>query len=280
MWLMTGFGILMPAIRPPKTVKADDPRTMQIRARRSKDLDILRATYMPGTLGPTLYTPDKDYEYRAYCTPEAFALAAVRLITEIDYLKFKPVTEDRYADKALHDTYNRIWAVVFGELSTKAHQTQYWRDAPSSTTVRSTGVGWAGVEALYPDPLGLPAGATTDHRGGDYDRDAYNPEVWDEPTVVSTGDTVLDALYVEIDDLERALVEPVVVDHANCTHGNRQAARLRCRTNRIAAWRQRLTACRAEVDAYYDALSSSLAADIDQVAESDESVTVVVGESN
>lgn len=125
MWAMTSFGILMPAIRPLHTVPIHDDRTMQIRTRRAKDLDILRAQYMQGQLGANIHTPDKDYEYRAYCRPEDFASAMARMILEIDYLKFKPTT-DRYADNKLHTCYNRIWTTVMTELSTKHHQDDYW----------------------------------------------------------------------------------------------------------------------------------------------------------
>jgi hypothetical protein len=138
---MTSFGILMPAIRPPHTVKPGDDRTMQIRARRAKDLDILRAEYMRGDLGETRHTPDKDYEYRAYCTPHAFAIAMMRLILEIDYLKFKPTTHKRYQDHELHGCYNTIWAAVLRELSTPKHQYEYWNNGSSSYVAGGKGAG-------------------------------------------------------------------------------------------------------------------------------------------
>jgi hypothetical protein len=143
MWAMTSFGILMPAIRPPKTLKSGDTRTLQIRARRAKDLDILRAKYMPGTLGETIFTPDMDYEYRAYCEPPAFAMAMARMIVEeVDYQKFKPTTEDRYGDKELHDAYNAIWGVVSTRFSTKWHQDSYWKKyGDGSSTSGNSGIG-------------------------------------------------------------------------------------------------------------------------------------------
>lgn len=125
MWIAASFGFLMPAIRPVDTVPYGDERTMQIRARRSKDLDILRAKYMRGKLGPSIHTPHMDYEFRAYCTPEAFALAVAQMVTEIDYKKFKPTTLD-YGDHQLHKVYNSIWSVVIDGLSTQQHQDEYW----------------------------------------------------------------------------------------------------------------------------------------------------------
>lgn len=109
---MTSFGILMPAIRPPKTVPADDNRTIQIRTRRKKDLEILRDEFMGDELGPIIATPQMDYNYRAYCTPEALARMMEKLAYEVDYEKFKPTTESKYNDHELHGVYNSIWSTV------------------------------------------------------------------------------------------------------------------------------------------------------------------------
>jgi len=108
---MTSFGILMPSIRPPKTVPLGDSRTIQVRARREQDLEILRDEYMGDELGPIMVTPEFDYNFRAYCTPEAFGRAMFQLSVEIDYEKFKPTT-DRYNDWELHSVYNKIWGVM------------------------------------------------------------------------------------------------------------------------------------------------------------------------
>lgn len=111
MWVMTSFGILMPSLRPPKTVPLGDNRTLQVRTRREQDLDILRDEYMGDQLGPTIATPDFDYNYRAYCTPEAFGQAVYQLSLDINFEKFKPTTM-RYGDSELHGVYNRIWTTV------------------------------------------------------------------------------------------------------------------------------------------------------------------------
>jgi hypothetical protein len=288
-WIMTGFGILMPAVRPAKTVALGDDRTMQIRARRARDLDTLRAQYMQGTLGPTIHTPDKDYEYRAYCAPAAFALAMANAIAAIDYLKFKPITLDRYQDRELHSTYNGIWSVVSRDLSTVAHQRAYWHsvrpakgrppagEKPATAGVdlsRPTGTGWAGF-AEYPaagEQYTLPAA----HRGSSAVRDEYVPEVWDD-AVAETGDAYLDALYVEIDDLERALGLGYVT-HENCNHSSGAGARSRCQRRRLGSWRARLAQCRVLVDQYYDELTALFAGAPTPVAESSDEVTVVEGE--
>lgn len=119
MWVFATFGILMPAIRPPATVAKDDPKTLQIRSRRAKDLDILRAKYMLGTLGATIHTPQLDYEYRAYCEPQHFSEALSKMVLDIDWKKFKPETIDKYADEDLHRFYNAVWGVMFSAFSEK-----------------------------------------------------------------------------------------------------------------------------------------------------------------
>lgn len=156
MWIATSYGFLMPAIRPPKTVAKDDDRTLQVRARRPKDLDILRAEYMKGKLGPTVHTPKFDYEYRAYCTPEAFALAVARMIVEIDYLKFKPTT-DRYEDNELHDMYNSMWGTILSHLSSKSHQHYYWTGHKDGKVYAAESARSTGSTTVYrPSSTGYP----------------------------------------------------------------------------------------------------------------------------
>lgn len=261
MWIGTPFGFLMPAIRPPKTVPVGDTRTLQIRSRRSIDLDILRATYMAGKLGSTLHTPQMDYRYRAYCTPEAFAFAVARMVTEIDYTKFKPQTR-RYGDHLLHEFYNRVWAVYDAAFPTPRSSTTYpsYSGAGSSTVVgtprrpyprptpgryvvdggaapgrqldapATTVNGWPAYESLYPP-----------YRGG-YSRDdsAYQPDPTtlvepdepDEPdeldAAVSTGDAILDDLHMRLEVLLYVIGEDEPMSHAQCGHHS-DRARERCK---------------------------------------------------
>lgn len=116
MWIMTPFGILMPALRPYDTIKdPNDERYLQVRARDKRALTYLRRHYMRETLGPTIGTPRMDYEYRAYCVHEDFAIAVSTMIEAIDYEKFKPETEIALGPKRgrrLHFLYNRIWGVI------------------------------------------------------------------------------------------------------------------------------------------------------------------------
>lgn len=128
MWVFASFGLLMPSTRPTKYTPAWDDRKLQIRARRAKDLDILRAKYMSDSLGETIHTPDKDYEYRAYCTHEAWAIGLMKMSLDINYDKFKP-TANR--DHVYHTVLNSIWSVVINGLSTKKHQQEYWHSRGS-----------------------------------------------------------------------------------------------------------------------------------------------------
>jgi len=125
MWVMTSFGILMPSLRPADKIPEGDNRLLQIRTRRRKDLDILRDEYMGDELGDTVELAGTDYEFRAYCTHEAWGRAMAKMSLDIDYVKFKPTTEDKYDDGQLHQLYNSIWSTVFSKLSTEAHQNEY-----------------------------------------------------------------------------------------------------------------------------------------------------------
>lgn len=119
MWIMTSFGILMPSLRPADTVSDGDEKTMQIRTRRRKELEILREEFMP-ELGEIIFMPHTDYEYRTYCTPQEWSDALTRITLAIDYTKFKPTTE-RYKDNELHKAYNEIWSVLYRRFSTNRY---------------------------------------------------------------------------------------------------------------------------------------------------------------
>ena len=116
MWILTSYGAFMPALRPPETVAEGDPRVIQIRARRRKDLGRLRRLHLPD-LGPTYSVPKSDYEFRANCTREALAEALRRLAMEIDYVSFKDTTVSKWGDEQLHDAYMSVWSALQFRLS-------------------------------------------------------------------------------------------------------------------------------------------------------------------
>lgn len=112
MWVCASFGILMPSLIPEQFLAPGETRTIQVRTRRKQDLEILREEFMGEDLGPTIHTPLMDYNYRAYCTPDAWGRAMFKMSIQIDYIKFKPTTEDKYEDKDLHDVYNSMWGTI------------------------------------------------------------------------------------------------------------------------------------------------------------------------
>lgn len=198
MWVFTPFGILMPSLRPPHTVPADDDRLLQVRARRQKDLLILRHEYLP-ELGEVIEIPYSDYEYRAYCTHEQWAAALTQMSMDIDYVKFKPTTEDKYHDAQLHSVYNRVWGTLFHTVSTPAHRARYMRGAQPSVSTAQVRRSFE-REIILGDPFAVA--------------DVVPPE-WDAevPTVTRRPDGK--------------------IDHSYCEHGSSNAARRRCaRRNR------------------------------------------------
>jgi hypothetical protein len=205
MWIMTSFGILMPSIRPSDTIEAGDNRVIQVRTRRRRDLDILREEYMQDTLGPTVFMKNTDYEYRAYCTREAWAVAMARMSLDIDYTKFKPTTEN-YKDHQLHMLYNVLWGVIQEKLSTATRIASYWHldnkkfgRKTSRKKTKNTSRNW-----------------------------------WDDLEL--TPDELDEALFDDVDTSDvDAITEPPYVmpnghlDHNDCDHARTRNARRRCR---------------------------------------------------
>ncbi len=200
MWIMTSFGILMPSVRPAGTIPPGDERHIQVRARRRKDLEILKAEYMGDKLGEIQALVGTDYEYRAYCTRVDWAETMAKMSLDIDYTKFKPTT-DRYKDHSLHALYLSMWGMILNRLSTKEYQTAYWRGEFSRPAQRRTG----------------------DTRR--WLREEGQPDVRDE-------DYLLDAIDTsDVDDLSAGpdLRPNGTLDHSSCSHGGGNASRKRCR---------------------------------------------------
>lgn len=119
MWIMTSFGILMPA-----AINENDPHylewDLQVRSRERRALTYFQTRYMPAnTFTPVRATPSHDYDFRFYAERTAFADAVAELITEIDYEKFKPTTLRRnMGGDRLHQLYNAIWAKYLDAFGT------------------------------------------------------------------------------------------------------------------------------------------------------------------
>jgi hypothetical protein len=141
MWVCAPFGILMPAIRPPHTVAEGDQCTLQIRARRRAWLQVLKDQYMGSRLGEIIHTPEMDYEFRAYCRPDDFAVVLAKITLEIDFEKFKPAVYDsalsRREQDELHALYNSMWGTIFryGQGGNR-----YTRSMPARHTSKKAGV--------------------------------------------------------------------------------------------------------------------------------------------
>ena len=113
MWIMTSYGILMPATIPAdvRAALASD-WDMQVRSRDRKTLVKLRRA-MGGDTSRVVATPDMDYEFRLYVHASDFAVTMGEEIMAIDYEKFKPTTLRKgMGGERLHHLYNRIWGVV------------------------------------------------------------------------------------------------------------------------------------------------------------------------
>lgn len=264
MWVMTSFGVLMPGLRPEGKIPEGDNRTLQVRARRKKDLEILKEKYMGDELGDPISLVGTDYEWRAYCTPEAWGRALAKIGREIDYVKFKETAESKYHDKELHDLYLSLWSTIFHHLSEPDHQYSYWHGATTAvgkygTTYQGTGnfsVGrkakkgknrkagtarYDGIQDPYSYLGTRPWWADDDDYQYKDDRDDLGlggyAEYLSRDDKSTTGDSI-SALLDEFDDLG-ADEKPVFksaneIDHTFCDHGISKSAKKRCR----ARWRR------------------------------------------
>lgn len=74
------------------------------------DLDSLRARYIP-TLSRTKTLEGSDYQYRAHCRAEEWAVALARIAMEVRYGNFKNEAE-RVQGPARAHAYARVWQVM------------------------------------------------------------------------------------------------------------------------------------------------------------------------
>lgn len=114
MWLMLPKGALS-IVERSSHLDPDDPRKLQLRARRKEWLDAFRK-YCPEMTRP-IHTPNADYQWRAFATHEQVAAAVGRAVMDVKYSNFKNATMDRkfglrkfeQRDR-LHNAYSRIWS--------------------------------------------------------------------------------------------------------------------------------------------------------------------------
>jgi hypothetical protein len=146
LWIMTPFGVLYPAIRPPELVPEGDPRTMQVRSRRAEYIEAFRR-WCP-ELGDAEHHPGHDYPHKAAVSPEHLATAVAAMVLATDSETFKPLSEsspfaleDDALAAALHRCYNSMWS----------SQLSYLSDGTSSYDPSSP-AGWKGYEREDEDP--------------------------------------------------------------------------------------------------------------------------------
>lgn len=137
MWIMTSYGILMPASLPEAHRINKHPEwDMQVRSRDRVTLVKARRKLieMGLTVSKIRDTRDMDYEWRFYTARESLAQLMTWEIMEIDYTKFKPTTERRGGGgRRLHDLYDYVWYVVakhYGSLPVRRRW--YDDDEPSN----------------------------------------------------------------------------------------------------------------------------------------------------
>jgi hypothetical protein len=96
MWLMTTRGFY-------SVVKRDDQ--MCVRARSAGDLRRLKELWP--ALGPILEKQGRDYPFRAFMSPAAFAEGLAKLAAEVNYPDFKQAVSRVNPDRA--HTYAKVW---------------------------------------------------------------------------------------------------------------------------------------------------------------------------
>lgn len=237
MMIGTSFGIFYPTLRKPETIPAGDYRNVQIRARRLRDLMMLRELHMPQLTDPIMMN-DADYQFRAYCSSTELATGLASLALEMDYTAFKHTPEIKYGDKALLHVYEGIWGVHLRAFPTgsKFDFKPTRRRQPLFRNVRPTDE----------NPNGRVYDETVVRRGGkDWVMAGSNPEqlaALMREIDNATADVVLpsDDELRAVDAYERARVslEPLLtgptelnghLDHSQCDHNSTPSARRKCR---------------------------------------------------
>lgn len=232
MWLMLSGGIIMPSLRPAHKMEEGELQTMQLRARSREHLSRWRREYQPA-LGSTIHIPKTDYEYRAYCTPESFALAFTKAIMDIDYTKFKPTTEDYYDDAELHRIYNRIWSVVL-DANPDRVDSKYWHRTTGTDVVpwSQSGAGaWVGG---VDDATGW---ATDGYDGGT----TFEPDEFDE-LYGEVAEIEVDVISKHFDEVKEILsdIDAARPDtHYSCEHSDAEFSKAYCRRLRLVELRDR-----------------------------------------
>jgi hypothetical protein len=245
----TVFGMFVPALIPKEHRVKGDPRILQIRTRRRIDLDRLRALYMGDELGPTVVlSKPSDFQFRAYCTPDAWGRALYKISMDINYINEKNPTITDWKDPALYHLYERIWSATLHAFPVGSqyhnprgwtqHTTNHPRPASNATNTR-TWSGSAPIRTWWDDAArSQPTHAV--YRDTDHVLEHIFPNR--EPTAMELQEIADELERDERESQHKNILDvhyenmhtgPVVrngrVDHSRCEHAQSKNARERCR---------------------------------------------------
>jgi|SRR5688572_14208527 len=230
-------GYYVPSLIPERHRVEGDPRIVQVRTRRALDLDRLRDLYLPD-LGPTIELPKaSDFQYRAYCTPEQWGMALMRMALDMDYTNEKNVVLDRFKDHKLYRLYERFWNASLDVFPTgmygrsrsghQVRQNQFWHSHTTQTTTAGDGdrVRIADLTPHQRTLLNLQAPVTS----GDRFWDEREPDVHE---LAAIEDEHKWALWETSEVERRSAGKMIGADHADCDHRDTRSARKRCNKRR------------------------------------------------
>lgn len=103
MWLQTTVGFF-------SIVQKEGEAGLTVRARARRDLEQLRARYLP-ELSDIREGEGTDYRYRAGASHEAVADAVRRMVLDVGYPNFKDEVE-RAAGAERAAVYSRVWSAL------------------------------------------------------------------------------------------------------------------------------------------------------------------------
>ena len=119
MWIVTSFGFFSVVQKP-----RDGADTLTVRARVRRDLEELRARYLP-ELDEIEESKNTDYRYRATAPREAVAEAVRRAVLDVRYDNFKDAVDEAQGPDR-HDAYLAVWSDL---LALQRDEGAMWRRA-------------------------------------------------------------------------------------------------------------------------------------------------------
>lgn len=217
----THFGLFMPALRPDHEKLPIGEPELQVRSRRRIDLLNLRR-YMTDNglvIGEVFTLPNTDYQYRAYCTREAWGQALSMLAQTIDYTKFKDTPQKYHGDTKLTDAYGRIWNATLSSFPTGSVYDYSHRTARHQPRQKGKTQQQRVAETVFRTETKewRMAGASA-------------AELRD---LMREIDAATDGVQLPTEQDTQEMLSLELNDHSNCTHGVSKSAKRRCRDKRL-----------------------------------------------